>query len=57
MYNELERIYKEAEERGELRKAKEVSLSLTKIGFPIEKIAQTVKVSKETVVDWISGKK
>ena len=56
MYNELERIYKEAEERGELRKAKEVSLSLAKMGFPIEKIAQAVKVSKETVVDWISEK-
>ena len=40
-------------EKGELRKAKETALSLAEMGLSAEQIAQAVKISVETVQQWI----
>lgn len=40
-------------EQGELKKAKETALSLVELGFTVDKIAQVVKISAETVKAWL----
>ena len=57
MCNELEEIYSEGvesgERRGELRKAKEATISLAKMGLPVVKIAQAVNMDIDTVQEWL----
>lgn len=69
MCQELEQIYSEGmeigEKRGErrgekrgikkgaLNKTKEIAISMAEMGFPIEKIAEVVKINAETVRGWI----
>lgn len=40
---------------GEMKKAKEMALSLASMGISAEKIAEAAKVSLETVQNWLSG--
>ena len=54
MCKELEEIYSEGEQNGELKKAKETALILLEMGMPVEQIAKAVKISIETVQNWIS---
>ena len=60
MCKEMDKIYSEGEqrgeERGEMKKAKEMALSLAEMGIPVEKIAQAAKVSAQVVEEWLSGK-
>ena len=61
MCNELEEIYSEGVEsgerrgieKGELKKAREATISLAKMGLPVDKIAQAVNVNIDTVQEWI----
>lgn len=57
MCREMEQIYSEGiesgMEKGELKKAKETTLSLAEMGLPIDKIAQAVKISVDTVQEWL----
>lgn len=39
---------------GEERKAKETAIALAEMGLPIKKIAQAVKMSEETVEEWLT---
>ena len=41
---------------GELKKAREMSLSMADMGIPVEKIAGAARVSVELVREWLSGK-
>ena len=66
MCQELEEIYNEGVERdeqsgflrgeqsGELKAKKEATLSLIEMGMSVEQIAKIVKLSTETVQNWIS---
>lgn len=49
----MEQIYNEGIENGELKKAKEIALSLARSEFPIDKIAQIVQINIATVQKWI----
>ncbi len=55
----MDKIYSEGEqrgeERGEMKKAKEMAFSLAEMGIPVEKIAQAAKVSAQVVAEWLSG--
>ena len=57
MCREMEQIYSEGiesgMEKGELKKAKETALSLAEMGLSVDKIAQAVKISVDTVQEWI----
>ena len=53
MCREMEQLYSEGMENGELKKAKETALSMAKDGMEIEKIAYYVKVSADIVREWI----
>ena len=57
LFNELEEIYSEGvesgERRGELRKAKEATISLAKMGLAVDKIAQALNINVETVEEWL----
>ena len=55
MCKEMDQIYKEGEERGEMKKAKEMALSLAAMGVSVEKIAQAAKVSVKLVQEWLTG--
>ena len=63
MCREMDKIYNEGaklgEERGfaagEMKKAKEMALSLAGMGIPIEQIAEAAKVSVKLVQEWLSG--
>lgn len=54
---EMEQIYSEGVEngmeKGELKKAKETALSLAEMGLSVNKIAQAVKISVDTVQEWL----
>ena len=39
---------------GEIKKAKETTYELKDMGMPDEKIAQAVKVSTDTIQDWLA---
>ena len=66
MCQELEEIYNEGVERGEqsgflrgeqsgeLKAKKEATLSFIELGMSVEQIAKIVKLSTETVQNWIS---
>lgn len=64
MCREMEEIYSEGIEsgekrgieKGELKKAKETAFSLAEMGFPVDKIAQAVKISAETIQKWLDEK-
>ena len=53
MCQDLEEIYNEGEQSGELKAKKETTLSLLEMGMSVEQIAQAVNLSIETVQDWI----
>lgn len=57
MSEKLEELYAEGigigEERGELKKAKEIALAMTEEGMEIGKIARLVKADVEDVQQWI----
>ena len=53
MCQELEEIYNEGEQSGELKAKKETTLSLLEMGMSVEQIAQAVNLSIETIQDWI----
>ena len=55
MCKEMDQIYKEGEERGEMKKAKEMALSLAAMGVSGEKIAQAAKVNVKLVQEWLTG--
>ena len=55
MCKEMDQIYKEGEERGEMKKAKEMALSLAAMGVSVEKIAQAAKVNVKLVQEWLTG--
>ena len=38
---------------GELKKSKETALSLAEMGFPVDKIAEAVKISRDKVEEWM----
>ena len=54
MCQELEEIYNEGEQSGELKKARETALTLLDMGMPAEQIAKAVNLSIETVQNWIA---
>lgn len=41
-------------QQGEMRKAKEMSLSMAELGIPVEKIAGVAKVSVRLVQEWLA---
>ena len=53
MCHELEELYSEGIENGELKKAKEMAISLYEMNFSVEKIAQVLKMSEHTVQEWL----
>ena len=53
MCHEMEQIYSEGMERGELKKAKETALSMAEEGMDVKKIARLVKVSEDDIQKWI----
>ena len=53
MCREMEQIYSEGMEKGELRKAKDTALSMALDGMKIDKIAQYLKVNPKLVQEWI----
>ncbi len=53
MCREMEQIYSEGIESGELRKARETALSLAEMGLSVDKIAQAIKINTTVVQEWI----
>ena len=53
MCHEMEQIYSEGMESGELKKAKETALSMAEEGMNVKTIARLVKVSEKDVQKWI----
>lgn len=53
MCREMEQIYSEGIESGELKKAKDTALSMAADGMKVEKIAHYLKVSVNMVQKWI----
>ena len=47
--------YSEGFEKGELKKSKEIAISMAEDGEKIEKIARLVKVSEDTIREWLSS--
>ena len=54
MSHELEKLYNEGIEKGEMVKAKEITHSLGEMGMSAEKIAQAVKMSVSVVQEWLN---
>ena len=50
-----EEIRQESIEKGEMKKAKETALSLSNMGLTVEQISQAVKVSVQSVQQWLEG--
>ena len=54
-----EKIYQEEIERGmalgKLESQKEIARSLSKIGMPLEEIAEVLKVNVQIVQEWLMG--
>ena len=55
MCHEMEQIYSEGMESGELKKAKETALSMAEEGMDIKKIARLVNTSEKDVQQWIDA--
>ena len=53
MCREMEKIYSEGMESGELKAKKETALSLAEMGLSVEKIAKAVNHSEKDVQKWI----
>ena len=53
MCHEMEKIYSEGMDSGELKKAKETALSMAEEGMDVKKIARLVKVSEDDIQKWI----
>ena len=53
MCHEMEKIYSEGMESGELKKAKETALSMSEEDMDVKKIARLVKVSEDDIQKWI----
>ena len=53
MCHEMEQIYSEGMESGELRAKKETALSMAEEGMNVKTIARLVKVSEKDVQKWI----
>ena len=53
MCYEMEKIYSEGMESGELKKAKEIALSMAEEGMDVKMIARLVKVNEKEVQKWI----
>ena len=53
MCHEMEKIYSEGMESGELRAKKETALSMAEEGMDVKKIARLVKVSEDDIQKWI----
>ena len=53
MCHEMEQIYSEGMESGELKQAKETALSMAEEGMDVKKIARLVKVSEDDIQKWI----
>ena len=53
MCHEMEKIYSEAMESGELKAKKETALSMAEEGMDVKKIARLVKVSEDDIQKWI----
>lgn len=51
----MEAYTEEMKQEGEMKKAKETAINLADMGLAPEKIAQAVKVSVETVKQWLAG--
>ena len=53
MCHEMEKIYSEGMESGELKAKKETALSMAEEGMDVKKIARLVKVSEDDIQKWI----
>ena len=53
MCHEMEKIYSEGMESGELKKATDTALSMAEEGMDVKKIARLVKVSEDDIQKWI----
>ena len=53
MCREMEQIYSEGIESGEMQKAKETTIALAEMGLPADKIAKAVKIGVDIVQKWI----
>ena len=53
MCHEMEKIYSEGMESGELKKAKETALTMAEEGMDVKMIARLVKVNEKDVQKWI----
>ena len=53
MCREMEKIYSEGMESGELKAKKETALSLAEMGLSVKKIAKAVNHSEKDVQKWI----
>ena len=53
MCHEMEKIYSEGMESGELKKAKETALSMAEEGMDVKQIARLIKVNEKDVQKWI----
>ena len=53
MCHEMEKIYSEGMESGELKKAKETALTMAEEGMDAKMIARLVKVNEKDVQKWI----
>ena len=53
MCREMEQIYSEGIESGEMQKAKETTIALAEMGLPANKIAKAVKIGVDIVQKWI----
>ena len=53
MCHEMEKIYSEGMESGELKAKKETALSMAEEGMDVKMIARLVKVNEKEVQKWI----
>ena len=51
-----EKIFKEGQIEGELKKAKSTAMRLADMGLATEKIAEAVEVSTSTVKQWLDNR-
>lgn len=54
MCHEMEKIYSEGMESGELKAKKEIALSMAEEGMDVKKVARLVKVSEDYIQKWIN---
>lgn len=53
MCHEMEKIYSEGMESGDLKAKKEIALSMAEEGMDVKKVARLVKVSEDDIQKWI----